>query len=86
MLQLYRLFVVYSENQKSLAMKKKAKYQNERYVKSRAGRCKRRGSDDIYTISNEKSSKSKSRKYDSDDSDERRRDKKKSVVLQNLIP
>lgn len=98
LLQLYRLYVVLSESKKSAAIKRKMQYQNERYTKSSKGsRGKKRDSDEIYTISNEKSSKSKKRlvnefsslfsclnldyyfrKYDdSDDSDDKRKDKKK---------
>ncbi|KAL7010703.1 hypothetical protein ACKWTF_016844 [Chironomus riparius] len=81
LLQLYRLYVVFSETKKSAAMKKKLKYQNERYTKaSKGSKNKKRNSDEIYTISNEKSSKSKKRKNDdSDDSDDKRRDKKNFV-------
>lgn len=63
MLQLYRLYVVYSENQKSLSTKKKLKYQQgerRQVTKGNKGQ-KRHGSDDIYIISNEKSGRSRKR-------------------------
>ncbi|KAG5682312.1 hypothetical protein PVAND_011671 [Polypedilum vanderplanki] len=66
LLQLYRLYVVYSENRKSLKIKRKQNYYGE---KQRFKSNKRRQHDDVYTISNEKSSRNKKRKFDSESED-----------------
>lgn len=62
LLQLYRLYVVHTENNKSKSKKKKLKYYQDRQRQSRGGRGQRKyDSGDIYIISNEKSSKQKKR-------------------------
>jgi hypothetical protein len=53
---------VYSEGRKSKAMKKKLKYQQGRQRPSSKGsRQKRYATNDVYVISNEKSSRSRKR-------------------------
>lgn len=63
LLQLYRLYVVHTENNKTKSKKKKLKYQQEcRQRQSKGSRGHRKNdSDDIYIISNERSSKHKKR-------------------------
>lgn len=62
LLQLYRLYVVYSESRKNNLKKRKMRnFSKERNSKAR-GKIKRRNDfEEIYTISNEKASKSKKR-------------------------
>lgn len=59
LLQLYRLYVVHTENRKSKSKKKKMKYHEDRQRFSKGGR--RRRNSDVYIISNEKSSRQKKR-------------------------
>jgi hypothetical protein len=59
LLQLYRLYVVFTENRKNLKKKLKHHQQSERNYRSSSkskGQNKRQCADDIYTITNEKSS------------------------------
>jgi hypothetical protein len=61
LLQLYRLYVVYSENRKSLANKRKMRnYSHEKSSKGR-GNKKRRDCEDVYVICNEKEKRNKKR-------------------------
>lgn len=63
LLQLYRLYVVQTENNKNKSKKRKLKYHQERQKQSKGGGKGRRRNDseDIYIISNERSSKQKKR-------------------------
>lgn len=58
LLQLYRLYVVQSENNKSKSKKKKLKYHQDQQRKQKGSR-KKYETEDIYIISNEKSKRKK---------------------------
>lgn len=61
LLQLYRLYVVHTENRKSKSKKKKSKAHQDRQKKAKGSKGHRRHDSDVYTISNERSSKHKKR-------------------------